>query len=109
MQSQEQSQVTTQPATQPSLLSTTSRRDYAPQPQPLPDDVRAWEHEMETQEDDLIASARACMESREFLRAVHVLHECKSSKARFLSLYNQFMVCRSHDCAFALPLIWFYL
>ena len=102
MQSQasEQSQVTTQPATQPSLLPT-SRRDYAPQPQPLPDDVRAREHEMETQEDDLIASARACMESREFLRAVHVLHECKSSKARFLSLYNQFMVCLSLDCASA--------
>jgi anaphase-promoting complex subunit 8 len=52
------------------------------------------EREMETQDIDSITSARACMETREFLRAVHVLRECKSPKARFLSLYSQFMVCQ---------------
>ena len=98
-QSIEQSQVTTQPATQASLPPTTSRRDRAPRLEPVSDDVKVLEREMERQDNDSIASARACMETREFLRAVHVLRECKSSKARFLSLYSKFMVCQRRDGA----------
>jgi anaphase-promoting complex subunit 8 len=50
------------------------------------------EIEREARDEDTLATARACVEAREFLRAVHILRECKSSKARFLTIYSQFMV-----------------
>jgi anaphase-promoting complex subunit 8 len=46
----------------------------------------------EARDEDTLATARACVEAREFLRAVHILRECASSKALFLSIYSQFMV-----------------
>jgi anaphase-promoting complex subunit 8 len=53
---------------------------------------RPQEYEEETRDADLLATARACFQAREFSRAVHLLRNCKSSKAQFLSLYNQFIV-----------------
>lgn len=50
------------------------------------------EYELEKNDQDIIAAARAYMESREYLRAVHVLRTCESSKGRFLSIYSQFLV-----------------
>jgi hypothetical protein len=50
------------------------------------------EAEYELREEDVLATARACMDAREFQRAVHLLRDCKSARARFLSVYNQFMV-----------------
>ncbi|KAJ7096257.1 hypothetical protein C8R44DRAFT_371949 [Mycena epipterygia] len=59
--------------------------------QTQPEDVRALELEFETQEADLLFSARVFIESREPMRAIHVLRHCKSAKAHFLSLYSQFI------------------
>ena len=50
------------------------------------------EADLEYQEADNLATARACFESREFLRAKFLLENCRSSKARFLSIYSQFLV-----------------
>jgi anaphase-promoting complex subunit 8 len=63
-----------------------------PQAQFEPGHVRNQELEWEAQDEDVLAAARACVGAREFLRAVHLLHERKSAKAQFLSLYSQFMV-----------------
>lgn len=82
----------TQVPTQPTIPITPARHPHAPLLQSQPEDVRAMESELEYQEDDIFVTARACLESREFLRAVHLLRECKSSKARFLSIYCQFIV-----------------
>lgn len=57
------------------------------------EDVRTEEVEWEAQDEDVLATARACVGAREFLRAAHLLRDRKSAKAQFLSLYSQFMVC----------------
>ncbi|KAF8630657.1 hypothetical protein AX15_002807 [Amanita polypyramis BW_CC] len=56
-----------------------------------PEDVHALELDLETQEDDTLVAARACMDAREFTRAVYLLRQCRSTKARFLSTYCQFI------------------
>jgi anaphase-promoting complex subunit 8 len=56
-------------------------------------EARLLELGLEAQDSDVLTTAKACVQAREFLRAVHLLRECKSSKARFLSIYSQFMVC----------------
>ena len=43
-------------------------------------------------EGDFLATAQKCFEHREFKRAVYWLHECRSAKALFLSIYSQYMV-----------------
>jgi anaphase-promoting complex subunit 8 len=65
--------------------------------------MRNQELHSEAQDEDFLAAAHACIGAREFLRAVHLLRDRKSAKARFLSLYSQFMVSQSHLnqlCAF---------
>jgi anaphase-promoting complex subunit 8 len=52
------------------------------------------ELQFEAQDEGVLATARACIGAREFLRTVHLLRDGKSAKARFLSLYSQFMVCK---------------
>jgi anaphase-promoting complex subunit 8 len=71
---------------------TPSQHPHAPQVQFEPEDVRIQELEWEAQDEDVLATARACIGAREFLRAVHLLRDGKSAKARFLSIYSQFMV-----------------
>ncbi|KAG6820746.1 hypothetical protein H0H93_012392 [Arthromyces matolae] len=56
-----------------------------------PPETKAVESDLETQEDDLLVTARACVNAKEFKRAIHMLRDCKSSKARFLSIYSQFI------------------
>ncbi|KAF7973712.1 hypothetical protein HWV62_14398 [Athelia sp. TMB] len=49
------------------------------------------ETELEARDADSLATARACINAREFLRAVHILKDRQSAKARFVSLYSQFL------------------
>lgn len=55
------------------------------------------EAELEARDTDSLAVARACIGAREFLRAVHILKDRQSAKARFVSLYGQFLVRRLRD------------
>jgi anaphase-promoting complex subunit 8 len=66
--------------------------------------MRTQELEWEVQDEDVLATARACVGTREFLRAVHLLRERKSAKARFLSLYSQFLVSWSFWIGSVFPL-----
>ena len=65
---------------------------YAPRLQQIPEHVRLRELELEMREGDFLATAQKCLEHREFKRAVYWLHECRSTKALFLSIYSQYMV-----------------
>ncbi|KAJ7901899.1 hypothetical protein B0H14DRAFT_2669035 [Mycena olivaceomarginata] len=86
----EQSQQSLVP-TQVSDVPAPTRHPHAPSLQTQPEDVRALELEFETQEADLLFSARTFIESRDPMRAIHILHSCQSAKAHFLSLYSQFI------------------
>ncbi|KII92586.1 hypothetical protein PLICRDRAFT_695920 [Plicaturopsis crispa FD-325 SS-3] len=74
-----------------SNIALVSRHPHAPPLHAQPDEVTAWELGWEAREEDLLAAAKSYFDAREFLRAVHVLQGCNSSKARFISLYSQFM------------------
>ena len=65
---------------------------HAPKLQRTPDHVRLRQLELEMREGDFLATAQKCFEHREFKRAVYWLHECRSAKALFLSVYSQYMV-----------------
>ncbi|KAJ7647249.1 hypothetical protein FB45DRAFT_892871 [Roridomyces roridus] len=67
------------------------RHQHAPALYTVPEDARALDLEFETHEEDMLFSARIFIESREPMRAIHVLRQCRSSKAHFLSLYSQFI------------------
>ncbi|KAF5354621.1 hypothetical protein D9756_005339 [Leucocoprinus leucothites] len=56
-----------------------------------PADVRALENEFEKQDADMLSAARAFIDSREFSRAIHVLKDGRSAKARFIRVYSKFM------------------
>lgn len=76
------------------------RNHHATRFQSRPEEIRTLESNLEARDQDILATARASLESREFLRAVHLLRDCRSSKARFLSIYSQFMVRRSSSLIF---------
>lgn len=80
-----------QPLSQAPIPITPARHPHAPSLHIQPEDVRAMEADLEYQEADNLATARACFESREFLRAKFLLESCRSSKACFLSIYSQFI------------------
>ena len=65
---------------------------HAPKLQRIPEHVRLRELELEMHEGDFLVTAQKCFEHREFKRAVYWLHECRSAKALFLSVYSQYMV-----------------
>ncbi|KIM75485.1 hypothetical protein PILCRDRAFT_98910 [Piloderma croceum F 1598] len=71
--------------------TTPSQHPHAPQVHLEPEYMRNQELHLEAQDEDFLAAAHACIGAREFLRAVHLLRDRKSAKARFLSLYSQFM------------------
>ncbi|KAJ7462371.1 hypothetical protein B0H11DRAFT_2055441 [Mycena galericulata] len=73
------------------VVPTTARHPHAPTLRTRPEDERALDLEFETHEEDLLFSARTFIETREPMRAIHVLNRCRSSKAHFLSLYSQFI------------------
>ena len=64
----------------------------APSLQPQSLEELAQEAQLQTIDEDYIASARALIDAKEYTRAVHWLKDCKSSKAIFLSVYSQYMV-----------------
>ncbi|KAF8893805.1 hypothetical protein BD779DRAFT_1669341 [Infundibulicybe gibba] len=64
---------------------------HAPQLRIELHDAREREKDLEQQEQDLLIAARGCFETREFLRAVHLLRDCRSPKARFLAIYSRFI------------------
>jgi anaphase-promoting complex subunit 8 len=89
----EQSPVPTQQVSQNASIPITSvRHPHAPRLQSQPEDIRAMELDLEWRDEDTLTTARTCVEAREFLRAVHLLRDCSSPKARFLSIYSQFIV-----------------
>lgn len=66
-----------------------------PQAPPLrsqPPEECAQEAQLEAIDEDYISSARSLIDAKEYIRAIHWLRDCKSSKALFLSLYSQYMV-----------------
>ena len=65
---------------------------HAPRLKPVPESVRLREIELEAREADFLATAQRCFEHREFPRVVYWLHECRSAKALFLSVYSQYLV-----------------
>lgn len=67
------------------------RHPHAPPLSPLPDKTRLQELEWEAQDADHIAAARAMIDAKDLVRAVHWLKPCKSSKGRFLSVYSQYL------------------
>ena len=74
---------------------------YAPKLQRIPEHARLRELELEMHEGDFLVTAQKCFEHREFKRAVYWLHECRSAKALFLSVYSQYMVL--YDLVFLPP------
>ena len=46
----------------------------------------------ETEDEDVLATARGYLYSKEFLRATHLLRDRKSLKAKFIRLYSQYLV-----------------
>ncbi|KAH9948551.1 TPR-like protein [Amylocystis lapponica] len=79
------------PGAPPATPSTQPRHPHAPAMQTQPTEAHKQDHNYEGVEEDYIATARTFMENREFIRAVHWLQPCKSSKARFLSVYTQYL------------------
>lgn len=94
----------TTPGAPPAVPVTPARNPHAPQAHVEPDDIRTQELQWEAEDADVLATARACIDAREYLRAVYLLRERKSAKARFLSLYSQFLVCRSIRIISSFPL-----
>ncbi|KAG6911124.1 hypothetical protein DXG01_003864 [Tephrocybe rancida] len=80
------------PTQQDPLQMISSRHPHATMLVEQLPDVVAIENGLEAQEEDALVTARACIDAREFKRASHLLRDCKSSKARFLSTYSQFIV-----------------
>jgi anaphase-promoting complex subunit 8 len=87
------------PAVALTVPTTPSQHPHAPQVHLEPEDMRNQELQWEAQDEDFLATAHACIGAREFLRAVHLLRDRKSAKARFLSLYSQFMVSQPFELA----------
>ncbi|KAF8973218.1 hypothetical protein BDZ97DRAFT_1936102 [Flammula alnicola] len=87
----DQSPMSTQVLTQTAISSTPGSNLHSSEPKLHSEDTRTREIDQENQEEDAILAARACFEAREFYRATHILKECKSSKAKFLRLYCQFI------------------
>ncbi|EMD37381.1 hypothetical protein CERSUDRAFT_114054 [Gelatoporia subvermispora B] len=73
--------------------STITQPRYKHAPPMLSQDpiIQKQELDWEAEDEDFVRTARSFIETREFLRAVHWLQPCKSSKARFLSIYSQYL------------------
>ncbi|KAF9450423.1 TPR-like protein [Macrolepiota fuliginosa MF-IS2] len=82
-------QATTQNSELPAV--TPSHHPDAPKLYEHPADARVLENELEDKDIDLLDAARAFIESREFSRAIHVLKDGRSAKARFVRVYSTFM------------------
>ena len=68
------------------------RHPDAPPLHSPPEEVLRQEAEWETEDADHLAMARTFMESKEYTRVIHWLEPCRSSKAKFLRIYSQYLV-----------------
>ncbi|KDR75845.1 hypothetical protein GALMADRAFT_97777 [Galerina marginata CBS 339.88] len=88
----DRSPLPTQLVTQITSNSVTAGPNLIPlQIDAISEDTILLEISLAKEEEDSLLAARSCFEAREFYRATHLLKECKSSKAKFLRLYCQFI------------------
>ena len=83
-----------------------ARHPDAPPLQGLSPEVLQQEAEWEAQDTDHLAMAKTFMEAKEFIRAIHWLTTCRSSKAKFMRVYSQYLVnslSLRHVCAMTEP------
>ncbi|KAF9529366.1 hypothetical protein CPB83DRAFT_852543 [Crepidotus variabilis] len=85
------SPVATQIISQPGLPITPAPAQHLVTGQPTWESMRTMESAMEREEQDSFQAARSCFETRDFAHVVHLLKDCKSSKAKFLSVYCRFI------------------
>jgi len=78
-------------AAAPAASTTQPRHPHAPPLNSRPAQIRQQELEWEALDADYITTARTFMDIKDFVRAVHWLKSCKSAKARFLSVYSQYL------------------
>ena len=89
-----QSPISSQVATQPVPPMTPANPHFSNLTH-LFEENKALESRLEAEEDDEIRSARSAFEKRDFIHAIRVLKGCRSSKAKFISVYCKFIVsCR---------------
>ncbi|KAH7927147.1 TPR-like protein [Leucogyrophana mollusca] len=74
-----------------SVPSTPAGQPRVPPIDSNPPDLRIQEIEWESRDEASLSVAQAYVASKEFSRAVHTLRDCKSAKARFLSIYSQYL------------------
>lgn len=87
-----QSLVATQLLSQPCVPVTPALSAHGYPPNPTWEDMRPTESVLEMEEDDALQAARGCFETRDFVHVIHILKDCKSSKAQFLNVYCKFIV-----------------
>ncbi|KAI0704990.1 TPR-like protein [Cerioporus squamosus] len=68
-----------------------NRHPDAPPLQGQSPEILQQEAEWEAQDADHLAMAKTFMEAKEFIRAIHWLKSCRSSKAKFLRVYSQYL------------------
>lgn len=69
-----------------------TRYPDAPQLHGQSHDILQQEAEWEAHDADYLAMAKTFIEAKEFLRVIHWLNPCRSSKAAFLRVYCQYLV-----------------
>lgn len=74
----------------PAIRSTAATGDHKTSSEPSAG--KDHEAELEQTEEAALFAARSYVTSKDFSRAVHVLRNCRSAKAQFLSIYCQFLV-----------------
>ncbi|KAJ3836499.1 hypothetical protein EV361DRAFT_808896 [Lentinula raphanica] len=82
------SAATTQTSTQPSQSSSSTRHPHAPALVPFD----YGSDELNPQEEDLLATARICFETREYSRIPALVVNCVSPAARCMSVYSRFLL-----------------
>lgn len=85
------------PVTVLGVPATPEVQEYVPNLHIKSDSGHPDESLWETGDEDALATARSCLYSREFLRAAHLLRDRKSSKARFVRIYSQYLVSYVYD------------
>ena len=80
------------PSVQDAAEQSQVRHPVAPPFPGLSTDVSHQEAEWEAHDADYLAMAKTFLEAKEFMRVIHWLKPCRSSKAIFLRVYSQYLV-----------------
>ncbi|KAA1473901.1 TPR-like protein [Dentipellis sp. KUC8613] len=69
------------------------RHPHAPLASDMIDDlhVQTADLALEDEEEDILATGKACFDTREFLRAAHLLKSSSSARGQFLRIYSQYL------------------